>query len=141
MLINKQLEHTSNNWNELLTTTRGGLEVTKFLHDPLPWKFNNHGIVTTNEKFDDIEIRIQQINKNESSLIPGISAKDKIIYLGVTSSRDGNQHHHLIIALDIEKEGTRIRICNSYTNLYLNSHFMTKLTYPFTSESFTSIQY
>ena len=31
-LIKKQLEHAANNWNELLTTTGDGLELTKCLH-------------------------------------------------------------------------------------------------------------
>lgn len=72
--------------------------------------------MTTNEKIGDIEIRIQKINKNESSLILGISVKDKVTYLGVASSQDYNQHHQLIIVIIIAKEGARIFLCNPFTN-------------------------
>ena len=34
-LINEQLEKAINDWNELLTTTSGGLELTKCSHDTL----------------------------------------------------------------------------------------------------------
>ena len=65
--------------------------------------------------------------------------------LGITSSWDGNPKHQLIIALVIAKEGARILLCNSFNNyqafIYLNSHFMPKLTYAFTSVCFTSNQY
>ena len=73
----------------------------------LHWRFNKDGTVTTSENFDDIEIRIQPIHTNESSLIPGLSAKNKVTYLEITSSRDGNQLHQLLIALDIAKEGSK----------------------------------
>ena len=102
------------------------------------------------------------MNSTETSLIPGLSAKDKVTYpstdhrtsniakdkvtyLGITPSQDGNPQHQLIIALAIVKEGARILLCNSFNNyqafIYLNSHFMPKLTYPFTSVCFTSNQY
>ena len=119
--------------------------MTKCSHDTLQWRFNNDGTVTTSENYDDIEIRVKQINSTEISLIPGLSAKDKVTYLGITSSRDGNPQHQLIIALAIAKEGARILLCNPFNNyqdfIYLNSHFMLKLTHPFTSACFTSKQY
>ena len=66
-------------------------------------------------------------------------------YLGITSSRYGNPHHQLDIALDIAKERARILLSNSFHNyqtfIYINSHFMPKLIYPFTSACFTSNQY
>ena len=34
-LINKQLKHAATNWNELLTTTGDGLELTNCSHDIL----------------------------------------------------------------------------------------------------------
>ena len=104
-VINEQLEDAANNWNELLITTGGGLELTKHLYDTLHWRFNNDETVTTSENYDDIEIRVKQINTTETSLIPGLSAKDKVTYLGITLSRTGNPQHQLIIALDIAKEG------------------------------------
>ena len=61
--------------------------------------------MTTSENYNDIEIRVKQINATEISLIPGLSAKDKVTYLGITLSRNGNPQHQLIIALDISKEG------------------------------------
>ena len=68
-----------------------------------------------------------------------------MINLDITSSRDGNPQHQLIIALAIAKEGARILLCNPFNNyqafIYLNSHFMPKLSYPFTSLCFTSNQY
>ena len=111
----------------------------------LHWRFNKDRTVTTGENFDDIEIRIQPIHTNESSLIPGLSAKDKVTYFEITSSRDGNQLHQLLIALDIAKEGSRILLCNQFSNyqasIYLHSYFMSKLTYPFTSACLTFNQY
>ena len=66
-------------------------------------------------------------------------------YLGITSSRDGNPQHQLDIALDIAKEGAKILLSNPFNNyqafIYINSHFMPKLIYPFTSACFTSNQY
>ena len=101
--------------------------------------------MTTSEHYDDIEIRVKKVNSTETSLIPGLSAKDKVTYLGIISSRDENPQHQLIIALAIAKEGARIPLCNPFNNyqsfIYLNSHFMPKLTYPFTSACFTSNQY
>lgn len=123
-LINKQLEHTSNKGNTFLTTTGGKRKPTKCSQDTLHQQFNKDGTVTTNKIFDDIEIRIQRINKNESSLILGISANDKVTCLGIISLRDGNQQHQLIIALNIAKEGTKILICNPFTNyqtLYIST--------------------
>ena len=61
--------------------------------------------MTTSENFDDVKIRVKQINTTEISLISGLSAKDKVTYLGITLSRNGNPQHQLIIALDIAKEG------------------------------------
>ena len=69
-LINKQLEHATDNWNELPTTTGGGLELTKCSRVTLHWMFNQDRTVTTRENFDDIEIRSQQIHTNESSSHP-----------------------------------------------------------------------
>ena len=101
--------------------------------------------MTTSENYDDIEISVKQINSTEKSLIPGLSAKDKVTYLGITSSRDGNVQHQLIITLAIAKEATRVLLCSPFNNyqsfIYLNSHFMPKLTYPFTAACFTSNQY
>ena len=139
------MEQVANNWNELLTTTGGGLELKKISYDTLHWRFNNDGTMTTSDTYDDIEIRVKQTNSTETSLIPELSAKDKVTYLAITSSQDGNPQHQLIIALAIAKEGTRVLFCNPFNNyqafIYLNSHFMPKLTYPFTSAYFTSNQY
>ena len=144
-LINAQLEHAANNWNELLTTTGGELELTKYSHDTLHWRFNNDGTVITSDNYDAIEIRVKQINSTETFLISGLSAKDKVTNLDITSSRDGKPQHQLIIALAIAKEGARILLCNPFNNyqafIYLNSHFMPKLSYHFTSVYFTSNQY
>ena len=143
--INVQLEQAANNWNELLATTGGGLELTKCSHDTLHWKFNNDGTVTTSEYYDNIEIKVKKNNTDEIAIIPGLSAKDKVTYLGITSSRDGNPQHQLNIATDIAKEGARILLSNPFNNyqasIYLNSHFMPKLTYPFTSACFNTKQY
>ena len=38
------------------------LELTKCSHYTIHCKFNKDGTVTTNERFDDVEIMIQQIN-------------------------------------------------------------------------------
>ena len=66
-------------------------------------------------------------------------------YLGITSSRGGDQLHQLLIALDIAKEGAIILRCNPFNNyqssIYFNSHFMPKLTYLFTFVYFTFNQY
>ena len=66
-------------------------------------------------------------------------------YLGITSSRDGNPQHQLKIATDIAKEGARILLSNPFNNyqasIYLNSHFMPKLIYTFTSVCFNTKQY
>ena len=61
-LINAQLAYATNNWNELLTMTTGGLELTKCSHATLHWRFNNDGTMTTSENYDDIEIRVKTIN-------------------------------------------------------------------------------
>ena len=144
-LINAQLEKAANDWNELLTTTGGGLELTKCSHDTLHWRFNKDGTVTTSEIYDNIEIKVKKNNSQETSIIKGLSAKDKVTNLGKTSSRDGNPQHQLEIALNIAKEGARILLSNSFNNykafIYRNSHFISKLIYPFTSACFTSNQY
>ena len=57
--INDQLEKAANDWNELLTTTGGGLELTKFSHNTLHWRFNKDGTVTTSENYDNIEIKVK----------------------------------------------------------------------------------
>ena len=143
--INAQLEQAANNWNKLLTTTGGGLELTKCSHDTLHLKFNNDGTVTTSEYYDNIEIKVKKKNIEEGAIIPELSAKDKVTYLGITSSRDGNPQHQLKIATDIAKEGVRILLSNPFNNyqtsIYLNSHFMPKLIYPFTSTFFNTKQY
>ena len=46
-LINAQLEYVANNWNGLLTTTGGGMELTKCSHYTLYLRFNNDGTVPT----------------------------------------------------------------------------------------------
>ena len=144
-LINAQLEKAANDWNELLTTTGGGLELTKCSHDTLHWRFNKDGTVTTSETYDNIEIKVKKSKSQDTSLITGLSAKDKVTYLGITSSRDGNPQHQLDIALDIVKVRARILLSNPFNNyqafIYINSHFMPKLIYPFTSACFTSNQY
>ena len=141
-IINEQLEQTANNWNELLTTTGGGLELTKYSHDTLYWKFNNDGTVTTSESYDNINIKVEKHNSEETSLIPRLSAKDKVTYLEITSSRDGNPQDQLNIAIEIAKEGTRILLSNPFNNyqafIYLNPRFMPKLIYPFTSACFNT---
>ena len=143
--INEQLEKAANNWNELLTTTEGGLELTKCSHDTLHWKFNIDGTVKTSEFYDNIEIKIKKNHSEEIAIIPGLGAKDKVTYLGITSSRDGNPKHQLNIAIDIAKECARIILSNPFNNyqasIYLNSHFMPKLIYPFTSACFNTKQY
>ena len=134
-IINAQLEQAGNNWNEILTTTGGGLELKKCSHDTL--HFNNDGTVTTSESYGNIEIKVKKNNSQETSLISRLSAKDKVTYLGITSSRDGNPQYQLNIALVIVKEGARILVSNPFNNyqafIYLNSHFMPKLIYSFTS--------
>ena len=68
-----------------------------------------------------------------------------MIYLGITSSRDGDPKHQLNIEIDIAKEGARIILSNPFNNyqdlIYLNSHFMPKLMYPFSSVCFNPNQY
>ena len=61
-LINEQLEQAANNWNELLTTTSGELDLEKCSHDTLHRKFNNDGTVTTSESYDTIEIKVKKKN-------------------------------------------------------------------------------
>ena len=56
------------------------------MYDTLHWRFNNDETVTTSENYDDIEIRVKQINTTETSLILKLSAKDKVAYLGIISS-------------------------------------------------------
>ena len=53
-------------------------------------KYNNDGTVTKSKSYDNIEIKVKKNNSQETSIIPGLSAKDKVTYLGITSSRDGN---------------------------------------------------
>ena len=73
--------------------TGGGLELTKFSHDTLHWCFNKDGKVTTSDNYDNIEIRVNKNNSTETSPTPRLSAKDKVTYLGITSSRYGNPLH------------------------------------------------
>ena len=118
----------------------------KNFYDTLHWRFNNDETVTTSENYSDIEIRVKQINTTETSLILKLSAKDKVTYLGIISSWDGNRQHQLIIALEIAKERSRILLCNPFNNyqafIYINSHFIPKLIYPYPfSACFTSNQY
>ena len=56
-------------------------------------EFSKDWTVTTKEIFDDTEIKVQQLNTNEASLIPGLSTNDKVTYLGITLSRNGNPQH------------------------------------------------
>ena len=58
-LINVQLEQAAKKWNEVLTTSGGGLELTKCSYYTLHWRFNYDGTVTTRENYDDIEIRVK----------------------------------------------------------------------------------
>ena len=123
----------------------GGLELTKYSHDTLHWEFNNDGTVTTSDNYDNIEIKVKKNNTEERAIIPGLSAKDKVTYIGIISSRDGNPQHQLKIATDIAKEGAQILLSNPFNNyqasIYLNSHFMPTLTYPSTSECFNTKQH
>ena len=99
----------------------GGLELTKYSHDTLQWKFNNDGTVTTSENYDIIEIKVKKNNTEEIAIIPGLSAKDKVTYLGITSSRNGNPQHQLKFATNIAKEGSRILLSNSFKTTKLPS--------------------
>ena len=120
------------------------MELTKCSHDTLHWKFNNDGTVKTSEYYDNIEIKVKKNNTEEIAIIPGLSAKDKVTYLGITSSRDGNTQHQLKIAIDIAKEEAIIILSNPFNNyqasIYLSSHFIPKLIYPFTSTCFNTKQ-
>ena len=111
----------------------------------LHWRFNKDGTVTTSETYDNIEIKVKKNNSQETSIIKGLSTKDKVTYLGIFSSRDGNPQHQLEISLNIAKEEVIILLSNPFNNyqafIYINSHFMPKLIYPFTSACFTSNQY
>jgi len=69
------------------------LELTKYSHDTLHWKFNNDGTVTTSKNYDNIEIEVKKNNTEERAIIPGLSVRDKVTYIGITSSRDGNPQH------------------------------------------------
>ena len=51
---------------------------------------NKDGTVTTSENHDNIEIKVKKNNSQEISIIKGLSAKDKVTYLKITSSRDVN---------------------------------------------------
>ena len=92
-----------------------------------------------------IKIKVKINNSEETSLIPGLSAKEKVTYLGITLSRDGNSQHQLNIAIDIAKEGAIILLSNPFNNyqdfIYPDSHFIPKLIYPFTSSCFNTKQY
>ena len=122
-----------------------GVELTKYSHDTLHWKFKNDGTVTTSEYYDNIEIKVKKNNTEEIAIIPGLSAKDKMTYLGITTSRDGNPQHQLKIVTYIAKDGARILLSNPFNNyqasIYINSHFMPKFIYPFTSACFNTKQY
>ena len=121
------------------------MELTKCSHDTLHWKFNNDGTVKTSEYYDNIEIKVKKNNTEEIAIIPGLSAKDKVTYLGITSSRDGNTQHQLKIAIDIAKEEAIIILSNPFNNyqasIYLNSYFVSKLIHPFTAVCFNTNQY
>ena len=46
-------------------------------------KYNNDGTVTKSKSYDNIEIKVKKNNSQETSIIPGLSAKDKVTYLGI----------------------------------------------------------